>query len=133
MDNVAAKASGTGGYLSVFADGHDAGDHVVHLHRPHHRRGHRAGRPKGGSVSAGLHSPWRVFGLTMAIPFVFLSLSPKALQAMPRSGVWMKKLKVTLGIIELGLVLKFLSNVDLAIGTYYIAASCSLRCGRSAS
>ena len=49
-----------------------------------------------------------VFGLTMAIPFVFLSLSPKAIQKLPKSGIWMKHLKVTLGILELGLMLKFL-------------------------
>jgi thiol:disulfide interchange protein DsbD len=61
-----------------------------------------------------------VFGLTMAIPFVFLSLSPKAMQKMPRSGEWMKTLKVTLGIVELGLVLKFVSNMDLAFGTFLI-------------
>jgi len=61
-----------------------------------------------------------VFGLTMAIPFVFLSLSPKAIQKLPKSGIWMKHLKVTLGILELGLMLKFLSNVDLSIGTNMI-------------
>jgi thiol:disulfide interchange protein DsbD len=39
---------------------------------------------------------------------------------MPRSGEWMKRLKVTLGIVELGLVLKFLSNVDIAVGTFFV-------------
>jgi thiol:disulfide interchange protein DsbD len=32
----------------------------------------------------------------------------------------MKRLKVTLGIVELGLVLKFLSNVDIAAGTFFV-------------
>ncbi len=118
MNDVAAKASGTGGYLSVFAMGTTLvitsftctapiiGAVIVF-----------AG--KGGSLAT-VAFTMGVFGLTMAIPFVLLSLSPSALQAMPRSGVWMKKLKVTLGIIELGLVLKFLSNVDLARGWYKI-------------
>jgi thiol:disulfide interchange protein DsbD len=74
---------------------------------------------KGGSlVKVGF--TMAVFGLTMAIPFVFLSLSPAALQKMPRSGEWMQTIKVTLGIVELGLVLKFLSNMDLAVGTNLI-------------
>ena len=46
-----------------------------------------------------------------------LALSPTALQSLPRSGIWMKHLKVVLGIIELGLVLKFVSNIDLALDT----------------
>lgn len=118
FNDVAAKASGTGGYLSVFAMGTTL---VI--------TSFTCTAPIVGLVlvlSAKGGSAWivgltmAVFGLTMAIPFVFLSLSPKAMQALPRSGVWMKTLKVTLGIVELGLVLKFLSNVDLAIGTNLI-------------
>ena len=54
-----------------------------------------------------------VFGLTMAIPFVYLSLVPGKLKKLPRSGEWMKTLKVTLGFVELAASLKFLSNVDI--------------------
>jgi thiol:disulfide interchange protein DsbD len=54
------------------------------------------------------------FGLTMAVPFVVLSLVPGKLSAMPRSGEWMNTLKVTLGFVELAAALKFLSNADLA-------------------
>lgn len=54
-----------------------------------------------------------VFGLTMAVPFVLLSLLPGRLGAMPRSGEWMHTLKVFLGFVELAAALKFLSNVDL--------------------
>ncbi|MDF1797812.1 MAG: protein-disulfide reductase DsbD family protein [Planctomycetota bacterium] len=58
-----------------------------------------------------------VFGLTMAIPFVVLSLVPGKLKAMPSSGEWMNTLKVTLGFVELAAAFKFLSNWDLAKDT----------------
>jgi len=118
FNDIAAKVSGTGGYMSVFAMGATlvitsftctapfVGSLLVY-----------AGQ--GGSLGT-VALAMGVFGLTMAIPFVFLSLSPKALQAMPRSGMWMKTLKVTLGIVELGLVLKFVSNVDMAWETFVI-------------
>ncbi len=57
-----------------------------------------------------------VFGLTMATPFVFLSLVPGKLSAMPRSGEWMNTLKVTLGFIEIAAALKFVSNADVVMG-----------------
>ncbi len=53
------------------------------------------------------------FGLTMAIPFVFLSLVPGKLKSMPTSGEWMDTLKITLGFIELAAALKFFSNADM--------------------
>ena len=57
-----------------------------------------------------------VFGLTMALPFVALSLVPGKLQSMPKSGEWMHLLKVTLGFVELAAALKFISNADLVWG-----------------
>ncbi|MGQ0614918.1 MAG: cytochrome c biogenesis protein CcdA [Planctomycetaceae bacterium] len=118
FNDLAAKASGTGGYLSVFAMGTTlvitsftctapfVGSLLVWA----------AGGGKIGPVALAMG----VFGLTMAVPFVFLSLSPQGLKKLPRSGEWMKRLKVTLGILELGLVLKFVSGIDLAIGTFKI-------------
>jgi thiol:disulfide interchange protein DsbD len=50
------------------------------------------------------------------VPFVFLSLLPGRLKAMPRSGEWMNTVKVTLGFVELAAALKFLSNADLVLG-----------------
>jgi thiol:disulfide interchange protein len=55
------------------------------------------------------------FGLTMALPFVALSLFPGRARSLPRSGEWMHTLKVTLGFIELAAALKFISNVDVAL------------------
>jgi len=118
FNNLAASAGGSGGYFSVFAMGTTlvitsftctapfVGTLLVYAGE--------AGSLLRVALAMG------VFGLTMAIPFVFLSLSPRALHALPRSGMWMKTLKVTLGIVELGLVLKFLSNIDIAVGTYWI-------------
>jgi thiol:disulfide interchange protein len=57
-----------------------------------------------------------VFGLTMATPFVFLSLFPSRAQKMPGAGAWMNTLKVFLGFVELAAALKFVSTADLAYG-----------------
>lgn len=57
-----------------------------------------------------------VFGLTMATPFVFLSLFPSRAQRMPGAGAWMNTLKVFLGFVELAAALKFVSTADLAYG-----------------
>lgn len=73
----------------------------------------------GATAGDGL---WRIaigmafFGLTMAVPFVFLSLVPGKLQAIPQSGEWMHVLKVSLGFVELAAALKFFSNADLVWG-----------------
>lgn len=56
-----------------------------------------------------------VFGLTMAVPFVILSLVPGRLQAMPRSGEWMNTLKFFLGFVEIAASMKFFSNMDVKI------------------
>ncbi|MAF64981.1 MAG: hypothetical protein CMJ84_04885 [Planctomycetes bacterium] len=55
-----------------------------------------------------------VFGTTMAVPFVFLSLLPGRAHAMPQSGEWMNTLKVSLGFVEVAAALKFISNADIA-------------------
>jgi thiol:disulfide interchange protein len=57
-----------------------------------------------------------VFGLTMAVPFVALSLLPARLKAIPRSGEWMNTVKAFMGFVELAAALKFLSNSDLVWG-----------------
>ncbi|MEW6071638.1 MAG: cytochrome c biogenesis protein CcdA [Planctomycetota bacterium] len=56
-----------------------------------------------------------VFGLTMAVPFVGLSLVPGRLQALPRSGEWMNTLKFFLGFVELAAAFKFISNADVKL------------------
>lgn len=54
------------------------------------------------------------FSIALAMPFVLFALFPAWLNRLPKSGAWMQTLKVTLGFLELGFSLKFLSNVDLA-------------------
>ena len=56
------------------------------------------------------------FGVALALPFTLLAFYPKYLSLIPKSGVWLKKLKVCLGFIELALAFKFLSNADLVEG-----------------
>ena len=57
-----------------------------------------------------------IFGLTMAIPFMLLSLMPTKVKAMPKSGDWMETLKISLGFVELAAAFKFVSMVDIALG-----------------
>lgn len=118
LDNVASRTSGTGGYLSVFAMGMTlvitsftctapfVGSLLVWAAR-------------GGNTLPVVFA-MAVFGATMAVPFVLLSLSPQALRKLPRSGEWMKHVKVTMGILELGLALKFISGMDFAFNTFLI-------------
>ncbi len=56
-----------------------------------------------------------VFGLTIAIPFVILSLVPGWITSLPRSGEWMNTTKVFLGFVEVAAALKFISNADLVL------------------
>ena len=61
---------------------------------------------------------WPVVGMlafssAFASPFFLLALFPSMLKRLPRSGGWMNDVKVTMGIIELALVAKFLSVADI--------------------
>ena len=56
------------------------------------------------------------FGVALALPFTLLAFYPKYLSLIPKSGIWLKTLKVCLGFIELALAFKFLSNADLVEG-----------------
>lgn len=55
-----------------------------------------------------------VYSATFAAPFFVLALFPSMLKKMPKSGGWMNAIKVTMGFLELGAALKFLSNADMA-------------------
>ena len=62
---------------------------------------------------------WPVLGMlafstAFATPFFFLALFPSMLQKLPKSGGWMNSVKVTMGMIEMGAALKFLSVADLS-------------------
>lgn len=53
------------------------------------------------------------FGLAIALPFAFFAYFPGLLNSLAKSGGWLNSVKVTMGFLELGLAMKFLSNVDL--------------------
>jgi thiol:disulfide interchange protein len=55
-----------------------------------------------------------VYSTTFAAPFFVLALFPSMLKKLPRSGSWLNSVKVTMGFLELGAALKFLSNADFA-------------------
>ncbi len=108
---AAGKATRKGGYVGVFLMGATLVITSFTCTAPF----------VGSLLAAGASSMLRVvlgmtvFGLTMAIPFVFLSLLPAKAKTLPKSGEWMHTLKVCLGFIELAAALKFFSNADLVL------------------
>ena len=109
--NAAGKASSTGGFLGVFLMGTCLVVTSFTCTAPFVGSLLAVGAADGnlGRIVLGMG----VFGLTMAIPFVVLSLVPGRIQAMPRSGEWMNTLKFTLGFVELAAAFKFFSNADV--------------------
>jgi len=53
------------------------------------------------------------FSLALALPFTLFALFPQWLKSLPKSGGWLGKVKVILGLLELAFAFKFLSVVDL--------------------
>ena len=53
------------------------------------------------------------FSTAFASPFFFLALFPSLLAKLPKSGGWMNSVKVTMGLLELAVVSKFLSVADI--------------------
>jgi thiol:disulfide interchange protein len=109
--NTAGRASMVGGYLGVFLMGATLVITSFTCTAPVVGSLLTLGAVEGGLTRLVLGMG--VFGLTMAVPFVLLSLVPGKLSAMPKSGEWMHVLKVTLGFVELAAALKFISNVDM--------------------
>lgn len=54
------------------------------------------------------------FSMALSAVFVFFALAPQFLHQLPRAGIWMQEVKVSLGFLEIALSLKFLSTADLA-------------------
>jgi len=54
------------------------------------------------------------FSLALSLPFTAFAIFPSWLKALPKSGGWLNSVKVSLGLLELALAFKYLSNVDLA-------------------
>ncbi len=109
--NAAGQASSKGGFFGVFLMGATLVVTSFTCTAPFVGTLLSTGASSGnlGRVALGM----AVFGLTMAIPFMALSMVPGKVKALPRSGEWMHTLKVTLGFVEIAAALKFISNVDL--------------------
>ena len=52
------------------------------------------------------------YSSAFALPFTLFALFPNWLKSLPKSGGWLNTVKVSLGFIELGLAIKFLSIAD---------------------
>ena len=59
------------------------------------------------------------FGLGLALPFTIFAFFPSMLKEISKPGGWQNALKVSLGILELALAMKFLSNADVQLGNYW--------------
>ncbi len=115
--NVAGQARSTGGLMGVFLMGATLVITSFTCTAPIVGAILPVAAGVGGNVDyARVVIGMGAFGLTMATPFVLLSLVPGKLSAMPRSGEWMNTLKVTLGFIEVAAALKFVSNADVVLG-----------------
>jgi thiol:disulfide interchange protein len=109
--NAAGSASQKGGYLGVFLMGATLVITSFTCTAPFVGTLLSTGASSGGigRIALGM----AVFGLTMAIPFVWLSMVPAKIKSIPKSGEWMHTLKVFLGFVEVAAALKFISNADL--------------------
>lgn len=54
------------------------------------------------------------YSLAFALPFAFFAFFPEVIKSMPKSGGWLNSVKVSLGLLELALALKFFSIADQA-------------------
>ena len=57
-----------------------------------------------------------VYSTAFALPFVALAFAPRMVARLPRSGEWIRSLRVLIGILEVGAAVKFISNADLVLG-----------------
>ena len=53
-----------------------------------------------------------VFALAFVSPFLVFAAFPQWISRIPKGGIWLARVKATLGFIELAAALKFLSNAD---------------------
>jgi thiol:disulfide interchange protein DsbD len=53
-----------------------------------------------------------MFSIGLVLPFFFLALFPAYLSKLPKSGGWLERTKITMGLLILAASVKYLSNVD---------------------
>jgi thiol:disulfide interchange protein DsbD len=56
-----------------------------------------------------------VYSTAFALPFVVLAFAPRMVARLPRSGQWIRSLRVLIGILEVGAAIKFVSNADMVL------------------
>ena len=56
------------------------------------------------------------FAVALSLPFVVFAAVPSLLSSLAKSGDWMNDIKISLGFIELGFAMKFISKADLVAG-----------------
>src|SRR5437764_2859100 len=64
-----------------------------------------------------------VYSSAFAFPFVLLALAPRLVSRLPRSGDWIRALRVLIGLLEVGAAVKFISNADLVLGWGFLTRS----------
>jgi thiol:disulfide interchange protein len=67
------------------------------------------------SVSSGGARPligMVTFAAGLSTPFFFLALFPSYLKRLPRSGMWMERVKVVMGFLVLAAMFKYLASID---------------------
>src|SRR4029078_8765943 len=57
-----------------------------------------------------------VYSSAFAVPFVLLAMAPRFVGRLPRSGEWIRNLRVKIGFLEVAAAIKFVSNADLVLG-----------------
>ncbi len=67
-----------------------------------------------------------VFSTVFAAPFFLLALVPHWAMSLPRSGRWLKDVKVIVGLFEIAAALKFFSNAGLVWGSTIITRELTL-------
>lgn len=55
------------------------------------------------------------FSMALALPFTLFAIFPGWMNSLPQSGGWLNSVKVVLGLLEIALAMKFLSNADLVM------------------
>src|SRR5256714_11275880 len=64
-----------------------------------------------------------VYSSAFAFPFVLLALAPRLVSRLPRSGDWIRALRVLIGLLEVGAAVMFVSNADLVLGWGFFTRS----------
>ena len=57
-----------------------------------------------------------VYSTAFALPFVVLAIAPGYVARLPKSGEWIRTLRIMIGLLEIGAAIKFVSNTDMVLG-----------------